>query len=113
MSTDYVTSRKILTSDLFDGCLEKFGVREHFNEYTKPDSNRILTDGRNYLDVSIDDNGLVMYLTRFSPNNAPGRILEAIAESFNIEIYSEYEPQFWGFDTEEEWRGLNNALPKQ
>ena len=35
--------------------------------------------------------------------NAPGQILGAIAKAFDTDISSEYEPQFWGFDTQEEW----------
>jgi len=112
MSTDFVTSQKIRSLDLFDGHLEKFGVREHFNEHTNPDSLRILTDGRNYLHVSIDDNGFVINLARFSLN-APGRILKAIAEAFDTEIFSEYEPQFWGFDTDEEWEQAMKKLAEE
>jgi hypothetical protein len=26
-----------------------------------------------------------------------------VAEAFDSDIFSEYEPQFWGFDTQEEW----------
>jgi hypothetical protein len=35
--------------------------------------------------------------------NAPGRILGAIVEEFDVEIVSEYEPRYWGFATQEEW----------
>ena len=34
--------------------------------------------------------------------NAPSRILEAIATTFDTEIFSEHEPQFWGFTSQEE-----------
>ena len=27
----------------------------------------------------------------------------AIAEAFDTDIFSEYEPKYWGFDTQEEW----------
>ena len=30
-------------------------------------------------------------------------ILGAIAEAFSTDIFSEYEPQYWGYDTQEEW----------
>jgi hypothetical protein len=45
------------------------------------------------------------------PNGAPGGILKAISEVFDTEIYSEHEPQFWGFDTEEEWEAWQDSLP--
>ena len=31
------------------------------------------------------------------------RDFHAIAEAFDTGIVSEHEPQFWGFDTQEEW----------
>ena len=58
MSTDFITLKKFRTSDLFDGRLEKFGVREHINDETA-EHNRCLTDGRNYVWVSITEDGLV------------------------------------------------------
>jgi len=55
MSTDYRLLRKVPACDLFDGRLEELGVREH----VKPGATteRLLTDGRNYLWVYIDDDG--------------------------------------------------------
>jgi hypothetical protein len=35
--------------------------------------------------------------------NAPQRILRAIGDKFDVDIVSEYEPQYWGFGTQEEW----------
>lgn len=35
--------------------------------------------------------------------NAPHLIFEAIAKAFDTDIFSEYEPQFWGYETREEW----------
>jgi hypothetical protein len=35
--------------------------------------------------------------------NAVGKILRAVAETFDTGIYSEHEPQFWGFTNKEEW----------
>ena len=42
----------------------------------------------------------------FSPLNAgnnPVFILSAVCQAFDTHIFSEYEPKFWGFDTQEEW----------
>jgi hypothetical protein len=41
-------------------------------------------------------------ITRYGINN-PTKILQAIAEAFDTDIFSEHEPQFWGFHTQEEW----------
>ena len=32
----------------------------------------------------------------------PGRTLDAIAEAFDTEIWSEYDHQYWGFESGEE-----------
>jgi hypothetical protein len=103
MSTDYRLLKKVAACDLFDGRLEEFGVREHVTPEATTEKNRLLTDGRNYLWVYIDDDGFVGCLTRYAPNGAPGKILSALAKVFDTDIVSEHEPQFWGFDTQEEW----------
>jgi hypothetical protein len=33
----------------------------------------------------------------------PIKILSAIAEVFASEIFDEYQPEYWGFETQEEW----------
>ena len=58
MSTDYRLLRKVPACDLFDGRLEEFGVREHVKPEATTEKSRLLTDGRNYLWVYIDDEGL-------------------------------------------------------
>ena len=101
MSTCYRPEEKIRVEDLFDGRLKPHGVVEH--QHPESDAKRrALFDGQNYLWVGADDDGYVSAVTRYGMN-APKRILSAIAEAFETEIYSEYEPQFWGFDTQEEW----------
>jgi hypothetical protein len=97
MSTYYAFSKNIAAQDMFDGRLEAFGVHECHNEHTTEDS-RLLTDGRNYLRLSIRD-GLVAPFRGWGP----GKILGAIIEAFDVMIVSEHEPQFYGFNTEEEW----------
>ena len=111
MSTDFRPLKHIAATDMFDGRLEAFGVREHFNVDTT-DTSRMLTDGRNYLWVYVRDD-LVAAFTRYAPNGSPGKILSAIAEAFDVDIVSEYEPQFWGFDTEEEWQAAEAAIAKE
>jgi len=48
MSTDYAPFNKIRPRDLFDGRLEKFGVREQLTDDTT-ETSKCLTDGRNWL----------------------------------------------------------------
>jgi hypothetical protein len=112
MSTYYRLSERVAASTLFDGRLENFGVREHVEPDTTTKNHRCLTDGRNYLWVCIDDAGLVDSIDRYG-GNAPGKILNAIAEAFNTDIFSEYEPQYWGFDTQEEWDAAIKQMAKE
>jgi hypothetical protein len=93
---------------LFGGRLQKFGIREHVTPETKERS-RCLTDGRNYLWVYLTEDLQVGCLSRYGAN-APGKILNAIAEAFDTEIFSEYEPQYWGFDTQAEWDAAMEKL---
>jgi hypothetical protein len=113
MSTEYILLRKVPACDMFDGRLEEFGVREHVKPGATTEKIRMLTDGRNYLWVDIDDDGFVRYLTRFRPNGAPGKILNALANVFDTDVVSEYEPQFWGFDTEEEWEASHEKISQE
>jgi hypothetical protein len=101
MSTDYAPFNKIHARDLFDGRLEKFGVREQATAEAT-ETSKCLTDGRNYLWAYVDDAGFVSCVTRYA-GNAPSKILDAIAQTFDTDIFSEYEPQYWGFDTRVEW----------
>lgn len=103
---------KIPAADFFDGRLAVFGVSEHVNENTTERS-RCLTDGNNCMWVYIDDNGRVSDVTRYAPGGAPGKILNAIAEAFDVDIVSEHEPQFWGFATQEEWDAWMEKLSRE
>jgi hypothetical protein len=94
-------------TDLLDGRLEEFGVRTVIFE-----GDRYLTDGRNALMVSDDDNGFVSCLTRRGANS-PKKILGAMADAFDVNIVSEYEPQFWGFATQAEWDAAMEAMRKE
>lgn len=113
MSTYYQTMKKVFAADLFDGRFDAFGVKEHFTEETTEHA-RLLTDGHeNYLWVYVDDDGFVERLTRYLPNGAPGKILAAIAEACDTQIVSEYEPQFWGFNTQEEWDAYQLGVARE
>jgi hypothetical protein len=113
VSTDHRTLKKVPAQKLFDRRLEKYGVREHINPDTTTNDWRCLTDGNNYVWVSIREDGFVGTITRFRPGGAPGKILSAIAEAFDTDIVSEYEPQFWGFDTQAEWVEWNELRSRE
>ena len=102
MSTDFRTEEKIQMADLFDGRLERLDIREHVEPGTTSEKCRCLTDGRNYLWAYSARDGLLSSMSRYG-QNAVGKILTAVAETFDTDIYSEHEPQFWGFANKEEW----------
>jgi hypothetical protein len=79
-----------------------YGVQEHVCKDTT-ESARCLTDGNNYLWASRDYDGESTILTRYGCSNVPSKILDAICGAFDVEIVTEYQPQFWGFDSQEEW----------
>jgi hypothetical protein len=74
-------------------------------------SARYLTDSHNYVWVYGNKSGFVDMITRYGCNN-PTKILQAIAEAFGTDIFSEHEPQFWGFQTQEEWDAAWGARTK-
>jgi hypothetical protein len=100
MSTDHRLGKSIHAADVLDGRLMVFGVRERLSELTT-ETAKCLTDGRNFIWLYINDGGFVCSLSCYGAN-APSKILGAIATVFDTEIFSEHEPQFWGFASEEE-----------
>jgi hypothetical protein len=102
MSTDYRLLKQIRARDMFDGRLGIFNIHEHIKPDGTTETERCLSDGRNYMWVYIGEDGFVAILSRYGCN-APQKILNAIATAFDTDIVSEYEPQYWGFDTQEEW----------
>src|SRR5262245_10013865 len=104
MSIDFRPLTPIRMADLFDGRLERLGVRQHHPEGTLAPNEKCLTDGlKNYLFVYSNEKGLVSSFTRWMPNGDPKYILQAICGEFDVDIVSEHEPQYWGFKTQEEW----------
>jgi hypothetical protein len=112
MSTDFRPLTPIRMEDLFDGRLEDVGVYEHHSK-DATSHNRCLTDGVNFLWVHSNEEGLVSTFTRWAPNGEPQRILCAIADQFDVDIVSEYEPQYWGCETEEEERAFWDELERK
>jgi len=103
MSISFRLLQIVRACELFDGRLEEFGIFEHVHPTQTTTRRRCLTDGWNYLWVFIDDGGFVSSLTRWAVNGDPSEILDAIAVTLETGIASEYQPQYWGFDTTEEW----------
>jgi hypothetical protein len=112
MSISFRPLTPIRMADLFDGRLEDVGVYEHHHKEATSHY-RCLTDGVNFLWVYSNEEGLVSKFCRWAPNGLPQRILCAIADQFDVDIVSEYEPQYWGFETEEEWEAAWAAMAQK
>jgi hypothetical protein len=110
MSTDYKLEKEITLKELFDGRLESHGVHEYEVEGRSSDQFGVLTDGTNRLAVYAD--GVVKIIKRCGTNNE-NRILNAIADEFETDIYSEHSGQFWGYETDEEWEAAEETRQQQ
>ena len=100
MSTEYRPEKEIQMAELFDGRLESFAVKEMIIADQTSDNLRYLSDGKNRMPVH--GNQVVKVFTRYG-SNCPNRILSAISAAFETHIFSEHDPQFWGFNSHDEW----------
>ncbi len=112
MSTDYCTLKPVPFADVFDGRLARYYIHEHVVPDETSDGRRCLTDGRHYLWCYASDDGQLVRMTRYGVTNYPLRILEAVAQVFDVDIVSEYEPQYWGFDTQEEMDAAHEEMAR-
>jgi hypothetical protein len=112
MSMSYRLRKNITADELFDGRLEAFGVREEvrpegvadpYPAYMKVEQVRYLTDGRNSLEVAVYETGFADIIVENLWCAPEKEIFHAIAEAFATEIVTEGQPEFYGFETEEEW----------
>jgi hypothetical protein len=95
--TDYTLSKTLVARELFGGRLEALGIHEHMTS-----NRRCLTDGDDYVWVYMSHDGSVSCLKAYAPRET-SKIVDAISRLFEIDIYGEHEPQYWGFATHEEW----------
>jgi hypothetical protein len=107
MSTNYRPLGRVVASDLLDGRLLAYGIKEHRNR----EGQLCLYDTMNYLHVHVDDEGLSSF-TRYAGNNA-SYIVGSISEAFGVRIVSEYEPEYWGFATEAEWDAWQETISRE
>jgi hypothetical protein len=90
MSTNYFTDEFIPVIEFFGGRLDKYGIMDA-KSANADDLRRCITDGENnYLWVNGDP---VACFTRYMPNGWPGFILQAIANEFGVEIFSEHDQE--------------------
>jgi hypothetical protein len=97
MSIYFSPSKPIPACDLLDGRLGRYDLTVH----QSPDdpTRYVVTDGVNSmcLGANSDDGSSITDMTWYCcMKNEAGFILEALQESFDVVIYSEYEPEYWG-----------------
>lgn len=98
MSMDYRLKKRVRLGDLIDGRLEKFGVWEHFVPGSTKDDAKCLSDSNDHLWAYAGSDGFVESLMRYGGSDNDS-ILAAIEKTFDTEIFSELEPEYWGYDT--------------
>lgn len=113
MSTYYKTSKPIAAQELFGDRLQKHGVAEQVVRSARADTKCLTDEINGYIWVHIDDDGLVRSFTRYLPCGNPRHVLAAIEDEFRVKIYSEYQPQYWGFDTQEEWDAFQKEMSRR
>jgi len=122
MSMYYGLRKSIKADELFDGRLEAFGVREEvrpegtadrYPPYLKVKEVRYLTDGRNSMEVVVYENGVPDLRVRNLWCAPEKGIFHAIAEAFDTDIVTEHQPEFWGFDTQEQWDRWNEQRSRE
>ena len=99
MSLDFAADKRILATELFDGRLDRYGIHQGCSS----DGIRYLADRIGVLWVFLHDDKFVDFFTVSISDGDPSKILVAIQDAFKTKIFSERKPQYWGFDTVEEW----------
>jgi hypothetical protein len=113
MSIDFRPLREIHFIELFDGRLNEHDVYEKLGVEGITEHCRCLTDGSNCLWAYCDEHGMTSFTLYCVRRNTSRHILWAISEAFDTQVVSEYEPEFWGFDTQEEWDAAWEELAKK
>ena len=109
MSTVYGFEKAITMEELFDGRLERFGIYEKVIKGETSSDRRLLRKGCNGLWIYGDE-----FVSTFEYcGNSTASIVNTISDTFDTRVVSDCEPQFWGFETEEEWDRAQNEMHKE
>lgn len=77
----YFFTDKVRIEEILDGRLEKCGIREHIDPFERCDHRKYLTDGRDVLELSVDEKGFV-WVAACNDEGAGSEILNRIAQAF-------------------------------
>jgi hypothetical protein len=112
MSTDYCLKVFAPISEIFDGRLSQYGIHERVEEGRTSERERCLSDGFDRIWLSghkIPERGAI---TPYSHYDSPV-ILGRLSQLFETAVYSEHEPQYWGFDSQQEWDEFEREMADQ
>ncbi len=102
MSTSFRPLSPLRMADVFDGRLEKVGIREHISPPHTTPTCRCLTDGHNSLWVYANDEGVITTMSRGRLKDLAEAIVGRIIHAFNVEIANSQDPQYYGYGSQEE-----------
>ena len=102
MSIDFILDKRMRVEDLFSGRLKKYGITECFVRDKDINARVLIDENENCVWVYFNNEGWVSCLSRYAGSRA-AHTFEAIVTEFDLMIFSEHEPQYWGFKTHEEW----------
>ncbi len=109
MSTELAPLPDIEFAQLFDGRLERYGIKEKIVA-DPTEGTRYLVGRDGFLQVHRAENGTCTFTRR---GCVPWSIYDALAEEFEVELVTEHDYRFWGFATEEEWDNWHKKLAKE
>ena len=68
-------------------------IREEITEQSRSD-NRCFTDGKNYVWLSIDDDGNVYTFARYGQNDE-SFMIDLVETKLGYKLYNEHEDEYW------------------
>ena len=92
MSIDFWTKPRLRMKELFDGRLKKWGIFEPTKGRKGLPGKRCLADGENCVWVFSCKDGMISVISSYGLYN-PYRILKAISEAFDVDIWLELDLQ--------------------
>ena len=112
MSTDFrPIPAAIPFNKLFDGRLDKYGIRARAPTDSSPRSGFLVgSDG--VLDVYQRDDGSASF-SRPSFNPIPWTVIDALTNEFQVELVSEHDHRFWGFASKKEEEDWHDQIAKE
>ncbi len=96
-------------ADLLDGRLAPLGIAELVRDGTSTTARR-LTDGQASLWAYAAEDGSV---DSFAARWTAFGLLARIGDALGVELVSDRDPRFWGFETQEEWDAAQARIARE